>query len=376
MTKAEIEQAQKLEAAATKPETKRTIALLKLSATLPAPKDRAKLAEMTDLATKLDGGYGSAKYCKDEKDPSTCRDIGQLEEVLTDKKRDYDAQLDAWRGWHDTAAGARKDYQRIVELVNEGSRELGYKDTGEFWRAGYDMSPAEFAAETDRLWGQVKPLYEQLQCYTRKKLVDKYGDKGQINGMIPAHLTGNMWAQAWGEIWDLLQPYPAASNLDVTSALKKERDAQYKALVGKASGAPDAEALFALGRQADLEFAKQSMRRTEDFYKSIGFPPLPASFYERAQFIKPLDREVVCHASAWDMNLAGDVRLKMCIKPNEEDFRTAYHEMGHVYYYLAYNNLPILFQNGAHDGFHEAIGDTIQLSLTPGYLKTVAWSAK
>ena len=370
-TKAEIDAAKKFEASATKPDTRRGILLLKLSTPLPAPKDRAKLAEMTTLAAKLDGEYGAAKWCKDEKDPKTCLDIGKIEEILQDKKRDYQAQLDAWQGWSDQASVMRNDYKRLVELVNEGSRELGYKDTGEFWRAGYDMSPAEFSAETDRLWGQVKPMYEQLQCYARKKLVDKYGDKGQIDGMIPAHLTGNLWAQTWGEIWDILQPYPAASNLDYNAALKSERDAEYKALLAAAKGAPDALAIAELNKQADLAFAKKTVHRTEDFYRSIGFPALPASFYEKSQLIKPEDRDVVCHASAWDMDTKGDLRLKMCIKPLEDDFRTVYHEMGHIYYDVAYNPLPILFQNAAHDGFHEAIGDTIQLSLTPGYLHQI-----
>src|SRR5436190_3143267 len=369
-TKAEIEKAKGYEAAATSPASKRQIMLLKLSATLPAPKDPKALAEMTTLAAKLDGGYGAAKYCKDPKDATSCKDLTALEQVLL-KSRDYDEQLDAWRGWHDTAKAAREPYQRLVTLVNEGSRELGYKDTGEFWRAGYDMSPAEFQTETDRLWGQVKPLYEQLQCYARRKLVDKYGPQGAVGDKIPAHLTGNMWAQAWSGIFDLLQPYPKASALDVTGALERERDAIYKKLVASEAGKLTPDRLAAIERQADLEFAKSTVHRTEAFYRSIGFPALPASYYERSQFVKPLDRDVVCHASAWDLDLKGDLRIKMCIRPNEEDFRTVYHEMGHNYYYLSYENLPVLFQSGAHDGFHEAIGDTIQLSLTPGYLHQI-----
>jgi peptidyl-dipeptidase A len=204
------------------------------------------------------------------------------------------------------------------------------------------MDPAALRAETDRLWGQVKPLYSQLQCYVRGKLEDKYPGKMPKDGTIPAHVTGNMWAQDWSALYPLVQPYPGISGVDVTKALKKQKYTPEK-----------------------------MVRSAEDFYRSLGMPALPASFFERSQFVRPRDRDVVCHASAWDTNLEGDVRIKMCITPTEEDFRTIYHELGHIYYYLAYNNLPPLFQTGAHDGFHEAIGDTVQLNLTPAYLHQI-----
>src|SRR5690606_26130789 len=121
---------------------------------------------------------------------------------------------------------------------------------------------------------------------------------------------------------------------------------------------------------------ERMVRSAEDFYKSLGMPALPESFYERSQLVRPRDRDVVCHASAWDNDLKGDVRIKMCITPTEEDFRTIYHELGHIYYDLAYNPLPVLFQNGAHDGFHEAIGDTVQLNLTPAYLHQIGLAGK
>ena len=341
MVKRNVEASKRFDGVSLAPATERQLKLLKLSTPMPAPADPAHLAELTAIATKLEGEYGAGKYCKDVGGKQECRDLGQLEDVLK-TSRDYDAQLDAWRGWHDTARVMRGDYQRFAALVNEGSRELGYADTGEFWRAGYDMTPAEFSQETDRLWGQVKPLYDDLQCYVRGKLEQKYGEKGSIDGMIPAHLTGNMWAQQWGNLWDLLEPYPDAGGLDVEAGLKAQGYDHLK-----------------------------MVQRAEDFYRSLGFPALPKSFYEKSQFLQPRDRDVVCHASAWDMDLNGDVRIKMCIKPNEEDFSTIYHEMGHVYYYLAYNDKPFLFQGGAHDGFHEAIGDTIVLSMTPKYLNQI-----
>ena len=366
-----IEQAKKFEGQQMSPETARAIQLLKLATAMPAPKDPAKLAELTQIATRMEGTYGAGTYCTGEGDAKKCRQLGELEDVLR-SSRDYDAQLDAWQGWHTIAQPMRKDYTRFVELVNEGSKEMGFADTGEMWRSGYDMTPAEIAAETDRLWGQVKPLYEQLHCYTRTKLQATYGvEKGQVNGLLPAHLMGNMWQQDWGNLWDMLEPYKGAGSLDITGALEKQYQADYQAALAKAGPGPSTDKLFQAEREAQLQVAKQMTERAQDFYTSLGMPKLPESYWTKTQFIKPMDRDVVCHASAWDMNMSGDVRTKMCIKPNEEDFTTIYHELGHVYYYLAYNKLPPLFQTGAHDGFHEAIGDTMVLAMTPDYLKSI-----
>ena len=366
-----IEQAKKFEGQQMSPETARAIQLLKLATAMPAPKDPAKLAELTQIATRMEGTYGAGTYCTGEGDAKKCRQLGELEDVLR-SSRDYDAQLDAWQGWHTIAQPMRKDYTRFVELVNEGSKEMGFADTGEMWRSGYDMTPAEIAAETDRLWGQVKPLYEQLHCYTRTKLQAAYGvEKGQVNGLLPAHLMGNMWQQDWGNLWDMLEPYKGAGSLDITGALEKQYQADYQAALAKAGPGPSTDKLFQAEREAQLQVAKQMTERAQDFYTSLGMPKLPESYWTKTQFIKPMDRDVVCHASAWDMNMSGDVRTKMCIKPNEEDFTTIYHELGHVYYYLAYNKLPPLFQTGAHDGFHEAIGDTMVLAMTPDYLKSI-----
>lgn len=373
-----IEQSRRFEGQPMSPESARAIMLLKLATAMPPPKDPAKLAELTRIATRMEGMYGAGTYCTGEGAQKTCRQLGELEDVLR-YSRDYDAQLDAWRGWHTISVPMRKDYERFVSLVNEGARDLGFADAGEMWRSGYDMSPAEIAAETDRLWGQVKPLYEQLHCYTRTRLKAKYGeDRGQAaGGMLPAHLMGNMWQQDWGNLWDLLQPYENAGSLDITAALEKLAQQNYQTERSKRTGALTSAELVELERAAQLETARQMTRRAEEFYTGLGMPKLPESYWQKTQFIKPRDRDVVCHASAWDMNMGGDdskspdVRTKMCIKPNEEDFTTIYHELGHVYYYLAYNKLPPIFQQGAHDGFHEAIGDTIVLSMTPAYLQSI-----
>ena len=372
-----IAQSRKFEGQQMTPQTARAIHLMKLSTSMPAPSDPAKLAELTQIATRMEGMYGAGSYCSGEGDAKVCRQLGELEDVLR-SSRDYDKQLQAWAGWHTISKPMRPDYQRFVELVNQGASELGFADTGEMWRSGYDMSPVELAAESDRLWEQVKPLYEQLHCYTRNKLQATYGaDKGQVNGLLPAHLMGNMWQQDWGNLWDILEPYKGAGSLDITGSLEKQYQQNYAAAVAKAGPNADTGALFNAERAAHLQTAKQMTERAQDFYTSLDMPKLPEIYWQRTQFIKPLDRDVVCHASAWDMNMGGEtgtnpnVRTKMCIKPNEEDFTTIYHELGHVYYYLAYNKQPPLFQAGAHDGFHEAIGDTIVLSMTPEYLKSI-----
>ncbi len=367
-----IEQARKFEGRPMSPATARSIMLLKLMTAMPAPRDPARLAELTRIASRMEGQYGAGRYCKTPGDPASCKQLNELEDVLR-SSRDYDTQLDAWKGWHTIAPPMRKDYVRFVQLVNEGAKDMGFADAGEVWRSGYDMPPAEIAAETDRLWIQVKPLYEQLHCYARTKLGAKYGkDKGEVAGrMLPAHLLGNMWQQDWSNLWDILQPYQNAGSLDITGALQQQYQQDYSTELAKHAGAPTPVELVEIEHVAQLDVAKQMASRAQDFYVSLGMQKLPASYWGKSQFIKPRDRDVVCHASAWDMNMAGDVRTKLCMKPDEETFTTIYHELGHVYYYLAYNKLPPIFQQGAHDGFHEAIGDTIVLSMTPDYLHSV-----
>jgi peptidyl-dipeptidase A len=322
------------------PQSKRAMMLLRQGLSTPAPDDPAKREELTTLSTRMRSMYSAAKWCPGG--PETCRNLDQLADTLV-KSRDWDEELEAWKGWHTTSRPMRKDYQRFVELVNEGARELGYGDLGEMWRSGYDMSPVEFEAETERLWKQVKPLYDGMHCYARTKLQEKYGKDRVPDGKpIPAHLFGNMWAQQWNNIFDLLEPYPGVSNLDVSSALKKQ----------------------------GYDTTRMT-KSAESFYVSLGFPKLPETFWENSLLARPRDREVVCHASAWNMDTHGDVRIKACIQPTEEDLYTIYHELGHVYYYLSYLEQPFLFQDGAHDGFHEAIGDTINLSMTEGYLADI-----
>ena len=319
----------------------RMLYLLRVSSVLPAPNDAAKREELATLAAKLEGIYGKGKWCGAD-GKGRCRDLQELSDVM-DKSRNYDELLEAWQGWHTISRVMRPMYARLVELGNEGAREIDFSNMGDLWRSSYDMAPAEFEKETNRLWQQLKPFYEQLHCYVRARLVNTYGpQKVPPNGPIPAHLLGNMWAQEWSNIYPLVEPYPGQPSLDVTAALKQQG-------------------------WDDIKMVKLG----EAFYTSLGLDPLPATFWERSMFRKPKDREVVCHASAWDVMFNNDLRVKMCIKINEEDLITIHHELGHDYYFHYYYKLPVLFQQGANDGFHEAIGDALTLSIGPNYYKQV-----
>ena len=332
------------------PKIARALKLIKLSVSAPAPADAAKRTELAGLSTELEAMYGEGKYCptgktllKFKPEDKGCKNIDDLGEIIA-TSRNYDEITEAWVGWHSIARPMRPKYQRFAELANEGAREMGFQDLGVLWRSRYDMPAADFEKEAERLYQQVKPLYESLHCYARGRLQKKYGkDKVPDGKPIPAQLLGNMWAQQWNRVYDdMLKPYPAAS---IESA-----DRQLKA------------------QKWD---AVRMMKSAESFFTSIGFPALPQTFWERSMLTRPRDREVVCHASAWDMDDKDDVRIKMCTKPLEEDLFTAYHELGHVYYFIWYKDQPALYQDGAHDGFHEAIGDAVNLSVTPGYLHQI-----
>ena len=324
----------------------RKLYLLKVSQTIPAPTDPKKARELADTVTSLRGDYGKGKYCPPRL-KGKCLNLDDLSKILA-TSRNYDELLDAWTGWHSISPPMRERYARYVELGNEGARAIGFADLGADWRSGYDMTPEAFSADIERLWGQVKPLYDELHCYVRAKLRAKYGEgKVPPGAPIPAHLLGNMWAQEWNNLLDMTVPYPTEPTLDATKLL--------------ASKKIDAKAMVKMG---------------ESFFTSLGLDPLPQTFWERSLFTRPADREVVCHASAWDVSWQDDLRIKMCIEPREEDLITIHHELGHDYYFHAYHTLPILFQNGANDGFHEGIGDTLALSVTPSYLKSLGLLAE
>lgn len=354
-----------------KPDTARALSLIKLGTV--APSDPANRTKLATVLSDMEANYGKGQWCrKNAAGNDECLSLPQIEEIVNnvDGKRTPDEIAAAWAGWHASAKPIRDDYQNFVTLYNGAAQESGYADAGEWWRGGYDMSPAEFSAETERLWGQMKPLYDALHCHVRTKLNARYGDAVvSKTGPIPAHLLGNMWAQQWANLYPLVEPYKGVSDLDVSAVLKRQRDAELKTLLAAYKGKPSAVEVAELEHKADTVFAEKMTRTAEDFYTSLGMPKLPDTFWTKSMLVKPRDRDVVCHASAWPMDGQDDVRIKQCIQPDEESLTTIHHELGHVYYYLLYKGQPTVFQGGAHDGFHEAIGDTVTLSLTPSHLQ-------
>ena len=321
-------------------ETRRKLLLLKTSMGLAAPADPALQAELAGITTSMESTYGRGVYCPG--DGEDCLDLPQMERMFAES-RDTDELLDLWTGWRTISPPLRSPYVRFSELANAGARDLGFTDLGELWRAGYDMPPDQFTVELERLWSQVRPLYESLHCHVRAKLADEYGSAVvPPDEPIPAHLLGNMWSQTWANIYDIVGPARSDPGYDLTRLLESNR-------------------------VDELEM----VRYGERFFSSLGFDPLPTTFWERSLFVQPVDRDVVCHASAWDLDYESDVRIKMCIGVNDEDFVTIHHELGHNYYQRAYQQQSPLHRTSANDGFHEGIGDTIALSITPEYLAEV-----
>jgi peptidyl-dipeptidase A len=334
-----VGQARRFEKLKMPPELARKFMLLRLSLTAPAPKDPALRKEMTKISTSLEAEYGKGKYCRQ---PDDCLDITAIERIMG-SSQDPSELKDLWVGWNKVGAPMRDRYGRFVQLSNQGAREIGFRDTGAMWRSGYDMTPDQFSAEIERLWQQVRPLYLSLHTFVRARLSAHYGP-GVVppDGPIPADLLGNPWAQEWGNIYPLLGMPANSTGYELTELLK--------------------------AKPVD---PRGMVKYAENFFVSMGFPPLPQTFWERSLFTKPADRDVVCHASAWDIDNQDDLRIKVCLQVRDVDFVTVHHELGHNMYQRAYEKQPFLFENGANDGFHEAIGDSIALAITPEYLQKV-----
>lgn len=317
----------------------RKLNMLRSAIVLPSPMDPAKNAELAGIVAELNGLYGKGKYCLSD---GRCLTQPELSALMAES-RDPALLKEIWAGWRDIAKPMRPLFEREVVLANEGARDLGYANLSELWRSQYDMAPDAFSGELDRLWGQVKPLYDSLHCYVRGELNEQYGDEVvPKTGPIPAHVLGNMWAQQWGTVYPLVAPKDADPGYDVTELLAAKGYDEHK-----------------------------MVEQAESFFTSLGFDKLPDTFWSRSLFVQPKDRDVVCHASAWDLDNEDDIRIKMCIQKTAEDFTVIHHELGHNFYQRAYKNQPFIFKNSANDGFHEAIGDTIALSITPKYLQQI-----
>ncbi len=319
------------------PADRRKMTLLRLLLPIIAPDDPTESVELTRLVASMQGAYARGRHTP--VGGAEPLDLQGLSRILAES-RDPRLLADVWSGWHAVGRSIRPEFVRYVDLSNRGARGLGFADLGAMWRSKYDMEPEAFAREVDRLWSEVAPLYRSLHAYVRSRLVAVYGrDRVPEAGPIPSQFLGNMWAQSWESIYPLLAPPDADPGYDLTKLL--------------------------VDRGTSVE---QMVRYAERFFVSLGLPALPPSFWERSMFVRPRDREVVCHASAWDIDYVEDLRIKMCVEITAEDFQTIHHELGHNYYQRAYARQPFLFRDSAHDGFHEAVGDTIQLSVTPEYL--------
>jgi peptidyl-dipeptidase A len=320
-------------------DTRRQLDLLKNGLTMPPPADATKAERLAKIGSDLSAMYGSGEYCRED---GTCKSLVEMSgEMAT--VRDADLLLEYWKGWREVSKPMAPLYAEQVSLANEGAAELGFANVSELWRGKYDMPAEEFPKELDRLWSQVEPFYESLHCHVRAKLGEHYGeDVVPQDKPIPAHLLGNMWAQTWGNVYDIVKPQQEMKVPDVTAALNAQG-------------------------YDEVAMVKQA----ESFFSSLGFEELPETFWERSMFQKPEGRDVQCHASAWDLDDKDDLRIKMCIQKTGEEFNVIHHELGHNYYQRAYKDQPLLYRGSANDGFHEAIGDTIALSITPKYLKQI-----
>ena len=320
------------------PELARKMTRLRAGITIPAPSTEGAAEELSAITTDLEAKYGTGTFNYKGKDLT----LDELSTII-ETSRDPEELKAVWEGWRTVSPAMKDDYARMVEIANEGARELGYPSLDQMWLSNYDMPPEEMEAEVDRLWGQVEPLYKELHCYARNRLNAQYGDDIQPKtGPIRADLLGNMWAQDWSGIYDVVKTDTPGPSYNLTARLVEKG---YDPL--------------------------KMVKTGEGFFTSLGLAPLPATFWERSMITRPEGREVVCHASAWDLDNKEDVRIKMCTEVNEEDFDTVHHELGHNFYQRAYKDQDFIYKDGAHDGFHEAIGDFIGLSITPEYLKQI-----
>lgn len=306
--------------------------------TIPAPSTDGAADELANITTGLDSTYATGTFNYKGEDLN----LDQLSTII-ETSRDPEELKAVWEGWRTVSMPMRDEYARMVEIANTGANELGFDNLADMWLSNYDMAPEEMSAEVERLWGQVKPLYSELHCYVRAELNEEYGDEVQpADAPIRADLLGNMWAQSWSSIYPIVAPQVSAESYDLTAILEEK----------------------------DFDAIKM-VEQGEGFFSSLGIRELPQTFWERSQITRPRDREVVCHASAWDLDNEEDIRIKMCTEVNAEDFYTVHHELGHNYYQRAYKDQDFLHKDGAHDGFHEAIGDFVGLSITPSYLKSI-----
>ncbi|XP_034666461.1 angiotensin-converting enzyme-related protein isoform X2 [Drosophila subobscura] len=248
-----------------------------------------------------------------------------------------------WREWHDKAGTTQKDnFAEYVRLTRKAARLNDHRSYADYWVQFYE--DADFERQLDASFKQLLPFYRQIHGYVRYRLRQHYGeDVVPAEGNIPMHLLGNMWGQSWNEVIDLFTPYPEKPFVDIKASMVQQNYTVQK--------------LFELGDQ---------------YFQSLGMRALPPSFWNLSLLTRPDDRQVVCHASAWDFYQDSDVRIKMCTEVDMHYFFVVHHELGHIQYYLQYEQQPAVFRGAPNPGFHEAVGDVIALSvMSAKHLKTI-----
>ncbi|CAG0920638.1 unnamed protein product [Notodromas monacha] len=319
--------------------------------------DDTDLAKWSQIITSMTSLYGSARICPfDNQDCNPNTDPTwslepDLENIFLNsmQKEDFDKLKYVWEKWRDVSGRAvRQQFIEYANLTNQGALVNELKDGGELWLRPYESE--NFQEQIAKLYDQLSPFYQELHAYVRYKLSQHYGaDKVSPTGPIPAHILGNMWAQGWQAIFPIVSEFNSSS-LDVTGAMVEQGYT-----------------------------VKKMFETSDNFFTGLGLESLDTAaldFYGDSMLEKPADREVVCHASAWDFmkknKNPGDFRIKMCTSVDMDDLITIHHEMGHIQYYMQYVEQNPLFREGANPGFHEAIGDTLALSVaTPVHLKKI-----
>jgi peptidyl-dipeptidase A len=324
---------------------KRQVNILKLSAMEAIPLDKHNADKLSGFSGELITAASNTLNCGDN---SNCRNTTIINSLMA-KSDDYHELLKLWSEASEQYKPMNEIYKSRVNLANEGARDVGYSDVGALWRSYYDMPEQEFETELDKVWGQIQPLYNAMQCHIKSKLSDKYGnDKINLDSPIDAHLMGSVEANNWSNLQSLVMPNQPTliRNYNISEALVEQH---YD--------------------------ANNIVKTAEGLYTSMGFKPLPESFWERSQFTKPVYPDggyVNANCNAFPLDLGGDdQRFHMCIEPNENDFKKAHSIMEFSYYAMAYNmHQPYYFQNLSGDpASFLAMNDAMELSLTPEYLK-------
>uniref|UniRef100_T1PCB8 Angiotensin-converting enzyme n=1 Tax=Musca domestica TaxID=7370 RepID=T1PCB8_MUSDO len=301
-------------------------------------------AELLDVLSSMESNFAKVRVC-DYKNGEKC-DLSldpEVEEIIT-KSRDPEELKHYWVQFYDKAGTpTRKSFERYIELNTKSAKLNNFTDGAEVWLDEYEDDT--FEQQLEAIFEDIKPLYEQIHGYVRHRLNQFYGDEVvSKTGPLPMHLLGNMWAQQWSSIADIVSPFPNKPLVDVSDEMVAQGYTPLK--------------MFEMG---------------DGFFQSMGLKKLPQDFWDKSILEKPSDgRDLVCHASAWDFYLVDDVRIKQCTRVTQDQFFTVHHELGHIQYFLQYQHQPFVYRTGANPGFHEAVGDVLSLSVsTPKHLERV-----